>query len=929
MPSTYTSNNKIQKIATGEQSGTWGSTTNTNFDLFDTAIDGFVAVAVTGTTTTLNIPDGSAADGRNKVLSFTGALTAANTVSVTPNTVKKHYFVQNNTTGSQNVIIYQGSGSTVTVKPGYSSVVYLDGAGGSASAKEVLTSLKLTALLEATGVVFVGSTSGSTTLQATATASGTLTLPAATDTLVGKATTDTFTNKTLDTAGTGNVLRINGTQVSAVTGTGSVVLATSPTIATPTVTTSAVIPVVNGGTAVSSTLTLQSTSGAGTSDAIIFNTASQSEKMRITTAGNVGIGVSNPSAKLEVVGGRSNFAAASEAFGVGAKFISTGGSVFFGATNGTATPDAQISAAGGGALMTLLNGGNIGIGTASPGTKLEVFGSVTARAANTQDSVILAGRAGGTSGFGVTLTPTTLTASRTVTLADGDTTLASGTMAVTSGTLAQFAATTSAQLAGVISDETGTGSLVFATSPTLVTPLLGTPTSGTLTNCTGLPVSTGVSGLGTGVATFLATPSSANLATAVTDETGTGALVFATSPTIATPTVTTSAVIPIVNGGTAVSSTLTLQSTSGVGTSDAIVFKTASQSEKMRITTAGNVGIGTTVPRTTLSVLQSGTANTTADTLGPAVFTGPTAGGYAGMLVVESNDAMAANIGGSIGFYGRNTTASTAGAYFSSIHGRKENGTSGDQAGYLAFKVRTTGNADNEVVRMASTGNVGIGTTTPAYKLEISTDSAGKPGVGGLWTVVSDERIKTDITPADLDRCYEIVKSVPLKHFGFAPGVYTDDQVNDKHSLGWIAQDVQKVFSKAVSVKPFTLKTEIPDGTEEYTEQDFKLETVKKTEKIIEVIDGKPVQVSKVVTSKNKVLLFDSVDVVDKAGAVVMDGDKPLTYQMPRMITKTRNKVRHDVIEDCLDLNGGQMIAALYGAVQALMLQVESLKAGN
>jgi hypothetical protein len=62
-----------------------------------------------------------------------------------------------------------------------------------------------------------------------------------------------------------------------------------------------------------------------------------------------------------------------------------------------------------------------------------------------------------------------------------------------SGTLAQFAATTSAQLLEVISDETGTGPLVFATSPTLVTPLLGTPTSGTLTNCTGLPFTAGVS----------------------------------------------------------------------------------------------------------------------------------------------------------------------------------------------------------------------------------------------------------------------------------------------------------------------------------------------------------------------------------------------------------------------------------------------------
>lgn len=65
--------------------------------------------------------------------------------------------------------------------------------------------------------------------------------------------------------------------------------------------------------------------------------------------------------------------------------------------------------------------------------------------------------------------------------------------ALTTNPLSQFAATTSAQLAGVISDETGSGSLVFANTPTLIAPLLGTPTSGTLTNCAGLPAS-GVSG---------------------------------------------------------------------------------------------------------------------------------------------------------------------------------------------------------------------------------------------------------------------------------------------------------------------------------------------------------------------------------------------------------------------------------------------------
>jgi hypothetical protein len=104
--------------------------------------------------------------------------------------------------------------------------------------------------------------------------------------------------------------------------------------------------------------------------------------------------------------------------------------------------------------------------------------------------------------------------------------------------VATFLATpSSANLASAVTDETGTGALVFANSPTLTTPNLGTPSAATLTNATGLPISTGVSGLGTGVATFLATPTSANLAAAVTNETGSGALVFATSPTLVTPNI--------------------------------------------------------------------------------------------------------------------------------------------------------------------------------------------------------------------------------------------------------------------------------------------------------------------------------------------------------------------------------------------------------
>lgn len=104
--------------------------------------------------------------------------------------------------------------------------------------------------------------------------------------------------------------------------------------------------------------------------------------------------------------------------------------------------------------------------------------------------------------------------------------LSTGLLKVTTATGALSSVTDSSGVASLISDKTGTGSLVFATSPTLVTPVLGTPTSGNLSNCTSFPLSS-LTGAASGILTFLATPSSANLRTAMTDESGTGALLFA------------------------------------------------------------------------------------------------------------------------------------------------------------------------------------------------------------------------------------------------------------------------------------------------------------------------------------------------------------------------------------------------------------------
>lgn len=140
MPSAYTSNNGIEKPATGEQNNSWGTTTNTDFDLIDQSLDGLVTVSLTGTSSNLPITSGVLSDGRNRNLIFSGTLAAAHTVTITPNDAEKWYFVTNSTTGGFNVIIKQGSGSgsTVAIPSTHTKIIKIDGTGTNANVTEAM-----------------------------------------------------------------------------------------------------------------------------------------------------------------------------------------------------------------------------------------------------------------------------------------------------------------------------------------------------------------------------------------------------------------------------------------------------------------------------------------------------------------------------------------------------------------------------------------------------------------------------------------------------------------------------------------------------------------------------------------------------------------------------------------------------------------------
>jgi len=154
---------------------------------------------------------------------------------------------------------------------------------------------------------------------------------------------------------------------------------------------------------------------------------------------------------------------------------------------------------------------------------------------------------------------------------------------------------------------------------------------------------------------------------------------------------------------------------------------------------------------------------------------------------------------------------------------------------------------------------IGIGISSPSYRIHLSEDSAAKPDTN-TWTVSSDRRLKANIIDADLDRCLEIVKQIPLRRFTWKDEYLPPEAARDRSKLGWIADEVESVFPKAVSIAPFVRN-----------------KMIKKTQ-------------------------------TDETGNV---------HEIEEVVSET-------VFEDCKHMNSDQIIAAMYGAVKKLIQIVEN-----
>jgi hypothetical protein len=766
MPSTYTGNLGIELPADGELDGVWGDVVNDNMNILDRAINGSIALSLSGTSSTLTTSDGALSDGQYKLLVLAGSPSGTHTITIAPSDAQKIYFVLNTT--AQSVVFTQGSGGNVTIATGDSAIIYSDGAGGSAAVANITNDFAMSSV-KITGGTIDGTVIGGTTPAAvtgtTITATGDLTIDdkivhaGDTNTAIRFPAADTVTIETggserLRVDSSGRVLQ--GT-TSAITGAASNVSAnqvagTSSSasrtafVYSETNTTSSIYEMGKSANATVGVHTLVDNnevlgsirfSGSdgtnfiraaqingvvngtpGTNDmpgALTFLTTADggtapTEHVRITSAGNVGIGTTNPAEKLDVSGGAKivsnlvlgtssdwTFAAnwrgikVSDRHALQATSSNTSVALSSNAAIGASGWEYTVSEAAGNYTqaagvhifnrapagtdgdavtfqesMRIDASGNVGIGTSAPAAQLHVSGSTN-----------------NTAQFTASISGTTMDV----------TAVASGTLAV--------------------------GDIVYGgVSPiTKITALeTGTGGTGTYTVSVSQTVSSGTRYTGSGTASTIRISDTDNV---VVGGQPSGSIEFFGSDA-SVPGAGVGAYVSAISEDVSPDTALTFGTRSATGGG-------VDANERMRITSAGNVGIGKTNPTVALDVVGAITSTGSIVTSGTSFnMTGQSTSDQAIKVGLARTDSGASYIDliGDTTYTGFGTrlirTAAGENANSSLIH----RGT-----GLLSISAQDAGNiilqtSSTERMRITSAGNVGIGTSSPQTNLEISSASS-------------------------------------------------------------------------------------------------------------------------------------------------------------------------------------------------------------
>ena len=214
MTSTYTTNTGIEKPATGDRSGTWGTMTNTNMDLIDQSLDGFISITAgatgsSGSPNTLPITNGSVSNGRNRIIKIVDGGDLGGTVfyQITPNDAERYFWIENALTASRSILLFQGTynaSNDIEIPAGKTKLVRSDGAGSGAVVVEVAANLAVTGSYQVDNLLLDGNsiTSTDTNGNVNITPAGTGDVNLGADTvMIG----DDDANATLTTQGTGDL----------------------------------------------------------------------------------------------------------------------------------------------------------------------------------------------------------------------------------------------------------------------------------------------------------------------------------------------------------------------------------------------------------------------------------------------------------------------------------------------------------------------------------------------------------------------------------------------------------------------------------------------------------------------------------------------------------------------------------------------------